>query len=77
MMYYSDSIIDASPQTTVPSPRTTTYLGMCNLQTIHETGKTAQAAAEIKQYNLAVLGLRETAWTQSGQIHLTAGETFL
>jgi len=42
-----------------------------------ETGKTAQASTEMRRYNIAVLGLCETRWTQSGQIRLSTRETLL
>ena len=42
-----------------------------------ETGKTTQVSAELRRYNIAVLGLCETRWTQSGQIRLSTGETLL
>ena len=42
-----------------------------------ETGKTTQVSAELTRYNIAVLGLCETRWTQSGQIRLSTGETLL
>ena len=42
-----------------------------------ETGKTTQVSAELRRYNIAVLGLCETRWTQCGQIRLSTGETLL
>ena len=42
-----------------------------------ESGKTAQVAGEMHNYNLVVLGLCETRWKQSGQLRLTTGEMVL
>ncbi|VDP41872.1 unnamed protein product [Schistosoma margrebowiei] len=42
-----------------------------------ETGKTSQIAMEMKRYNLAVLGISETHWTQAGQKRLATGEMLL
>ena len=41
------------------------------------TGRTTQVSTEMRRYNIAVLGLCETRWTQSGQIHLSTGDTLL
>ncbi|VDP51661.1 unnamed protein product [Schistosoma margrebowiei] len=42
-----------------------------------ETGKTSQIAMEMRRYNLAVLGISETHWTQAGQKKLATGEMLL
>ncbi|VDO95361.1 unnamed protein product [Schistosoma margrebowiei] len=42
-----------------------------------ETRKTNQIATEMKRYNLAVLRIRETHWTQAGQQKLNTGEMLL
>ncbi|VDP46208.1 unnamed protein product [Schistosoma margrebowiei] len=39
-----------------------------------ETGKTSQTATEMRRYNLAVLEINETRWTQDGQQRLNTGE---
>ncbi|VDO80911.1 unnamed protein product [Schistosoma margrebowiei] len=39
-----------------------------------ETGRVFQIAAEMRRYNLEVLGISETHWTQVGQQRLTSGE---
>ena len=44
---------------------------------MYEAEKTAQVTAEMRRFNLAVLGLCETRWTQSGQLRLTTGELIL
>ncbi|VDP45648.1 unnamed protein product [Schistosoma margrebowiei] len=42
-----------------------------------ETGKTSQIALAMRRYNLAVLGISETHWTQAGQNRLAKGEMLL
>ncbi|VDO67053.1 unnamed protein product [Schistosoma margrebowiei] len=42
-----------------------------------ETGKTSQIATEMRRYNLVVLGITETHWTQAGQQRLHTGEMLL
>ncbi|CAH8570145.1 unnamed protein product [Schistosoma guineensis] len=42
-----------------------------------EAGKTSQIATEMRRYNLAVLGISETHWTQAGQQRLNTGEMLL
>ncbi|VDP55756.1 unnamed protein product [Schistosoma curassoni] len=41
------------------------------------TGKTSQIATGMRRYNLAVLGISETYWTQAGQKRLATGEMLL
>ena len=62
---------------TLLSPRKTLNIGIWNVQTMYEAGKTAQVTAEMWRFNVAVLGLCETRWTQSGQLQLTTGELIL
>ena len=42
-------------------------MGTWNVRTMFETGKTLQVTAEMRAYNLALLAISETQWTQSGQ----------
>ncbi|VDP66908.1 unnamed protein product [Schistosoma mattheei] len=42
-----------------------------------ETGKTSQIAKEMRRYNLVVLGISETHWTQAGKQRLNTGEMLL
>ncbi|VDP25887.1 unnamed protein product [Schistosoma margrebowiei] len=42
-----------------------------------ETGKTSQIATEMRRYNLALLGINETHWTQDEQQRLNTGEMLL
>ena len=59
------------------SPRTISTLGTWNVRRLYAAGKTAQVAYEMRNYNITVLGLFETRWTQSGQMGLTTGEMVL
>ncbi|VDP80406.1 unnamed protein product, partial [Schistosoma curassoni] len=64
-------------EATRPMPFLTTraniFIGTWNVQTIRKTGKTSQIATEMRRYNLAVLGISETHWTQAGQMLLYSG----
>ncbi|VDP85334.1 unnamed protein product [Schistosoma mattheei] len=42
-----------------------------------ETGRVFQIAAEVKRYNLELLEISETHWTQVGQQRLASGELLL
>lgn len=54
-----------------------TNIGTWNIRTMWETGKAFEVAAEMKNYNLALLGVSEPTWTQSGQKRLASGEMLL
>ncbi|VDP63151.1 unnamed protein product [Schistosoma curassoni] len=57
--------------------RATLYLGTWNARTMWETGGVFQIAAEMRRYNLEVLVISETRWTQVGQQQLASGELLL
>ncbi|VDP45984.1 unnamed protein product [Schistosoma margrebowiei] len=57
--------------------RTTIYLGTWNIRRMWDTWRAFQIAAEMRRYNLEVLGISETHWTQVGQQRLTSGELLL
>ena len=59
------------------SPRTTTQVATWNVRTMYETGKTAQIAAEMSRYKLAIPSPCETRWTRSEHIRLATGETLI
>ena len=63
--------------TTLLSTRKNVYIGIWNVRTMYDTGETAQVAAEMRRFNLALLGLCETRWPQSEQLRLTTGEIIL
>lgn len=77
MMPSSVSLLEATKRTTIISTRTTTNIGTWNVRTMFETGKTAQVAAEMRRYNLDLLGISESRWTGSGQHKLATGELLL
>ncbi|CAH8498299.1 unnamed protein product, partial [Schistosoma bovis] len=68
-------------EATRPMPLLTTrakiFIGTWNVRTMCETGKTSQISMEMRRYNLAVLGISETHWTQAGQKRLATGEMLL
>ncbi|CAH8633484.1 unnamed protein product [Schistosoma curassoni] len=68
-------------EATRPMPLLTTrakiFIGTWNVRTMWETGKTSQISMEMRRYNLAVLGISETHWTQAGQKRLATGEMLL
>ena len=51
-------------------------MGPWNVRTMYETGKTFQVAAT-RTYNLVLLGISETRWTQSGRKKLHSSELLL
>ncbi|VDP04261.1 unnamed protein product [Schistosoma margrebowiei] len=57
--------------------RATIYLGTWNVRTMWERGRAFQIAAEMRRYNLELLGISETHWTQVRQQRLTSGELLL
>ncbi|VDP49194.1 unnamed protein product [Schistosoma curassoni] len=57
--------------------RATIYLSTWNTRTMWDTGRAFQIAEEMRSYNLEVLGISETHWTQVGQQRLTSGELLL
>ncbi|KAJ3602468.1 hypothetical protein NHX12_030223 [Muraenolepis orangiensis] len=42
-----------------------------------QAGKAATIAKEMVRYNLSVLGLGETRWTQSGEVKLPSGQSVI
>ncbi|VDP50479.1 unnamed protein product [Schistosoma curassoni] len=57
--------------------RSTINIGTWNIPTIWKTERTIQIAAELRRYNLMVLGISETYWTQSGQEKLGLAKMLL
>jgi hypothetical protein len=47
--------LEATQPTSIISTRTTAAIGTWNVQTMYETGKAAQVAAEMKSYKLTIL----------------------
>lgn len=68
---------EAVRPTTVISTRTTIIIGSWNVRTMFEAGKSMQVAAEMRKYNITILGISETRWTGTGQTRLSTGELLL
>ena len=68
---------DASVPTTLLSTKKKTTIATWNVRTMYEAGKAAQVSAEMRRYNIALLGLGETRWLQAGQKRLASGELLL
>ncbi|XP_068731553.1 craniofacial development protein 2-like [Montipora capricornis] len=77
MACWGQSRKDASVPTILLSTRTTTTIATWNVKTMYETGKAAQASAEMPQYNIALLGVSETRWLQARQTRLASGGLLL
>ena len=45
------------------SAKTKTKIGFWNMRTMYETGKMAQLMAELRHYNLQLLGISESRWS--------------
>ena len=59
------------------NPRKPKRIGTWNIRTMYETGRTVQVVKEMRNYNIAILGLSEVRWLRAGQMRLTSGETLL
>ncbi|VDP58152.1 unnamed protein product [Schistosoma margrebowiei] len=57
--------------------RKTIYLGTWNARKMWETGRILQIAAEMRRYNLEVLGISETHWMQVEKQRLASEELLL
>jgi Reverse transcriptase (RNA-dependent DNA polymerase)/Domain of unknown function (DUF6451)/Endonuclease/Exonuclease/phosphatase family len=69
--------LEAARPTPILCTRTTANIGTWNVRTMYESGKTAQIATEMRNYNLTILGISEARWTGSGQKRLASGELLL
>ena len=58
-------------------PRQATRISTWNTRSLYQTGKTSIIAAEIRRYNLEVLGLCEVWWMQTGKFKVATVETLL
>lgn len=59
------------------TPRKLITVGTWNIRTMYQAGKAATIGKEMERYNLTVLGLAETRWTQSGEVKLTSGQSII
>ena len=44
---------------------------------MYEAGKSVKIAKEMERYNLDILGLCETRWTQAGKVKINSGQTII
>ena len=44
---------------------------------MYQAGKVAKIAAEMRNYNVVLLGISEAGWTQAGKKRLMSGEMLL
>ena len=77
MTLSSESHPEAAQPTPILSTRTTITIGAWNVQTMFQTGKTAQVAAEARNNKLNILGISETRWTGASKMRLATGELLL
>ena len=54
-----------------------TRIGFWNVRTMYEGGKLNQITAEMRRYNLQILGISESRWTGQGRVVTNTGETVL
>ena len=59
------------------TPKLISTIGVWNVRTMYDTGRTAQIAAEMPRYNVIILGLSETRWSQTGKMKVSSGELLL
>ncbi|KAJ8367756.1 hypothetical protein SKAU_G00077840 [Synaphobranchus kaupii] len=59
------------------TPKKSTLVGTWNVRTMFQAGKAATITKEMVRYNLSVLGLGETRWTQSGEVKLASGQSII
>ena len=62
---------------TLLTPKSTIKIGSWNIKTMYTAGKVDNIAREMNAYNLKILGLAETRWTQAGETRLTGGELII
>ena len=79
MMPDGQSRKDTAEQTSPSSIKINKSLriGSWNVRTMYEVGKQEQIRNEMQRYNLHILGISETHWSQSGQRKLKTGELIL
>ena len=69
--------LKATRPTPIISTRTITNIGAWNVRTMFEAGKASQVAAEMRRFNVHIMGISKTRWTGSGQKRLATGELLL
>ncbi|KAI8514635.1 hypothetical protein Bbelb_072260 [Branchiostoma belcheri] len=66
-----------SPTAGILSPKKLIRIGCWNVRTLFQTGKLAQAVREMNDFNLALLGVTEARWTNTGKQTLNTGEVII
>ena len=69
-----ETLLGARRQIPLLSMKVTTKIGTWNVRTMYEISKAAQAANEMRRYNIAVLGICESRWNGADRITLATGE---
>ena len=59
------------------NPRNSVKIGTWNVRTMYSIGTAQMLTAEMRRYQLDVLGVSESRWDGSGNIKLSTGETIL
>ena len=59
------------------SPKLISTIGDWNERTMYDNGRTAQTAAEVRNYHFTILELSETRWTQTGKMKLSSEKILL
>ena len=64
-------------RTNLLSSKNVSMIGVWNIRTLYETGRTAQVAREMDTFQLDIMGLSKVRWTPSGKMTLSSGKTLL
>ena len=59
------------------SAKSSVKIGQWNVRTIFEAGKCAQVIAEMRRYNISILGISEMSWNTCGRMTTATGEMML
>ena len=65
------------PPSKLLSPKSSVKIAQWSVRTMYEGGKCAQAVAEMRRYNISILGISEMRWNTCGKMITAAGEMVL
>ena len=65
------------PTVSFATPKDISHIGCWNVRTMYDTGKAAQVAREMNNYQCTLLGLSEVRWTGFGRVRLATGESII
>ena len=65
----------STPTESLAKPKHQVRVAAWNVNTMYQTGKTAQVVKEMKRYSIGILGISEMRWTESGIMTINSGET--